>query len=316
MALITVTGEPGCRSEEVARLTATRLGFQLVGEPGLRDLIATEFGSEYVVPPKAYPHMVTSIVARLATESHVVLSAAGAEFLFRTWPAVLRVFISAPEARRTGTLMIDHRLDRECARKLLKHLESQARKENLQRFRRAAAPLHFFDLALSEASLEPEQIAATIEAAAAAKALTEQGLLSTSAEAHIEFQVRLQLAKHGIAAPGKYPVKRVQFANPSEEIFANLLDFYRISWKYEPKSFPIQWGPDGKVLEAITPDFYLPDFDMYVELTTMKQSLVTKKNRKVKLLRAIYPHVNIQVFYQKDLQDLIFKHGLASGART
>ena len=54
----------------------------------------------------------------------------------------------------------------------------------------------------------------------------------------------------------------------------------------------------------------LPEFDLYVELTTMKQALVTRKNRKVKLLRAIYPHINIQVFYQKDFQDLVFKYGL------
>ena len=63
-------------------------------------------------------------------------------------------------------------------------------------------------------------------------------------------------------------------------------------------------------MEAFTPDFYLPELDLYVELTTMKQALVTRKNRKVKLLKAIYPHINIQVFHQKDFQDLVFKHGL------
>jgi hypoxanthine phosphoribosyltransferase len=99
--------------------------------------------------------------------------------------------------------------------------------------------------------------------------------------------------------------------HPSEEVFANLLDFYRVAWEYEPRSFPIQWDKDGRVLEAFTPDFYLPEFDLFVELTTMKQSLVTKKNRKVKLLRAVYPQVNIQVFYQKDFENLIFKYGLA-----
>ena len=65
------------------------------------------------------------------------------------------------------------------------------------------------------------------------------------------------------------------------------------------------------MLESFTPDFYLPEFDLYVELTTMKQSLVTRKNRKVRLLRELYPHLNIQVFYQKDFENLIFKYGLA-----
>ena len=68
----------------------------------------------------------------------------------------------------------------------------------------------------------------------------------------------------------------------------------------------------GGVLEAFTPDFYLQEFDLYVELTTMKQSLVTRKNRKVRLLRELYPHLNIQVFYQKDFENLIFKYGLAA----
>ena len=111
--------------------------------------------------------------------------------------------------------------------------------------------------------------------------------------------------------PDKITIRNKMFANQSEEMFANLLDFYRIAWEYEPRSFPVQYDRDGNVLEAFTPDFYLPEFDLYVELTTMKQSLVTRKNRKVRLLRELYPHLNIQVFYQKDFENLIFKYGLA-----
>jgi hypoxanthine phosphoribosyltransferase len=140
--------------------------------------------------------------------------------------------------------------------------------------------------------------------------LVEQGLLSAAADAQLQFQARLQLARYGILPAASATLKRGAFSHPSEQVFANLLDFYRITWEYEPHSFPVQWDNDGKALEAFTPDFYLPEFDLYVELTTMKQSLVTKKNRKVKLLREIYPHVNIQVFYQKDFQNLIFKYGL------
>jgi hypoxanthine phosphoribosyltransferase len=106
-------------------------------------------------------------------------------------------------------------------------------------------------------------------------------------------------------------LRRRPFVHPSEEIFANLLDFYRINWEYEPRSFPLEWDAAGKVTEAFTPDFYLPDFDLYVELTTMKQSLVTRKNRKIRRLRQLYPDINIQVFYEKDFRNLIFKYGLA-----
>jgi len=146
--------------------------------------------------------------------------------------------------------------------------------------------------------------------AAAARDLNEQGLLSAAADAQLQFQARLELSRYGILPAGAAALKRSGFSHPSEEIFAHLLDFYRIAWEYEPHSFPIQWDKDGKALEAFTPDFYLPEVDMYVELTTMKQSLVTRKNHKVKLLREIYPHINIQVFYQKDFQNLVFKYGL------
>jgi hypothetical protein len=96
-----------------------------------------------------------------------------------------------------------------------------------------------------------------------------------------------------------------KFGHPSEEVFARLLDSNGIQWEYEPRSFPLQWDKDGRVTEAFTPDFYLPERNLYVEVTTMKQSLVTKKNRKLKLLRAIYPHINIQVFYKKDFENLL-----------
>ena len=64
------------------------------------------------------------------------------------------------------------------------------------------------------------------------------------------------------------------------------------------------------MLEAFTPDFYLPEQDLYVEVTTMKQSLVTKKNRKVRRLRELYPDVRIRIFYRRDLDALADRHGL------
>ncbi len=99
------------------------------------------------------------------------------------------------------------------------------------------------------------------------------------------------------------------FAHPTEEMFARLLDFHRLEWRYEPKTFPVEWDSAGNVREAFTPDFYLPELDLYVELTMMKSTLVHRKRRKLRLLRALYPEVSIRVLYQKDLEDLQFKLG-------
>ncbi len=311
MAVITISGGPGCRAEEVARLAAQALSFELVSETRLETLVQEEFGSGAPVADRAYGPALLSILARLATEHHLVVCAPGVEYLFRNLLGVIRVQIVAPEFRRIGALMLDRRLDRPGARRLLRELEAAERAERKRRFGRSTAPPVLFDLVLNAEYLEPEQMAELIRAAADARNLAEQGLLSAAADAQLQFQARLRLSKYGIVPAGAVTLKRNNFSHPSEEIFANLLDFYRIAWEYEPRSFPVQWDKDGKVLEAFTPDFYLPEFDLYVELTTMKQSLVTRKNRKVKLLREIYPHINIQVFYQKDFQNLVFKYGLA-----
>ena len=71
------------------------------------------------------------------------------------------------------------------------------------------------------------------------------------------------------------------------------------------------WLTVRNVVKAFTPDFYLPDLDLFIELTTMKQSLVTKKNRKVRLLRELYPDVNIKILYERDYKNLIWKYGLS-----
>jgi hypothetical protein len=104
--------------------------------------------------------------------------------------------------------------------------------------------------------------------------------------------------------------ERTPFAHASERQFAQLLDFYQLDWSYEPTSFDIQWDREGNVVQRFTPDFYLPEFDLYIEITTLSQKLVTKKNRKVRRLRERYPEIRCKVFYQRDYLSLVTKYGL------
>ncbi len=311
MALIAISGHPGCRYEEVARLVAQRLGFELLTQSRIQSLIGQEFGAGPTAPAKAYPSLVTAVLARLATEHHLVYCAMGGELQARHFPGMLRVHVVAPENMRIGNLMLDRRVDRAAARKLLLDLEAADRMDRKAKFGKTKATADLFDLVFNAESLTSEQMAELVATAVNAAGLVERGLLSGAAEAQLQFQMRLRLARFGIAPPSQVSLRRKIFANPSEEMFANLLDFYRIAWEYEPRSFPIQYDRDGNATEFFTPDFYLAEFDLYLELTTMKQSLVTRKNRKVRLLRELYPQINIQVFYQKDFENLIFKYGLA-----
>lgn len=108
---------------------------------------------------------------------------------------------------------------------------------------------------------------------------------------------------------GSDRVATIPFAHESEEEFARFLDFYHIAWEYEPACFALAWDEEGTVTESFTPDFYLPEFKLFVELTTMKQSLVTRKNRKVRKMRELYPEYNIKILYRKDYRKLLFKFG-------
>ncbi|MEW5989623.1 MAG: hypothetical protein AB1791_23600 [Chloroflexota bacterium] len=100
-----------------------------------------------------------------------------------------------------------------------------------------------------------------------------------------------------------------KFVHPAEAIFAGLLDFYGIEWQYEPHTFPLAWDEEGNVTEAFSPDFYLPQQDQYVELTTLRPELTTDKNRKLRRLKELYPSINVKLLGRGDLRKLMIKYG-------
>lgn len=102
----------------------------------------------------------------------------------------------------------------------------------------------------------------------------------------------------------------MRFAHNSERQFAKLLDFYGVVWEYEPRTFTLEADRTGNPVQAFTPDFYLPAYDQFIEITTLNQKLVTKKNRKARRLRELYPEVEIKVLYQRDYLHLLVKYGL------
>jgi hypothetical protein len=112
------------------------------------------------------------------------------------------------------------------------------------------------------------------------------------------------------SAEATRPADQIVFAHNSERQFARLLDFYRVDWEYEPTAFPIEWDAAGNPVQYFRPDFHLPGFDLYIEITTLNQRLVTRKNRKVRRLRELYPGVRIKVLYQRDYLSLLAKYGL------
>ena len=100
------------------------------------------------------------------------------------------------------------------------------------------------------------------------------------------------------------------FAHPVERELARVFDELEIPWLYEPMTFVLERNADGSVAEAFTPDFYLPEQDLYLEVTVLKQSLVTRKNRKLRKLRERHPEVRIKLFYKRDIERLAQRYRL------
>lgn len=105
-----------------------------------------------------------------------------------------------------------------------------------------------------------------------------------------------------------------KFAHKAEEEFARILDFYGIKWVYEPRTFPLAWDNAGRVTEAFTPDFYLPQQDLYIELTTLRPRLSTYKNRRIRRMHELYPDVRVKLFKRGTMRDLMVKYGLDHAA--
>lgn len=104
------------------------------------------------------------------------------------------------------------------------------------------------------------------------------------------------------------PRPPIHFAHPSEEEIARLLDYYGVRWEYEPRAFVLERDADGVPISSFTPDFYLPDYDLFLEITTIKPSLINRKNRKIRKLRENYPDINIKLFALKDMEALLEKY--------
>src|SRR5271165_1509212 len=134
MGFISVSGEPGCRHDELARMAAQRLHCELVTDSRLCQTMASEFGAGAEIPDKAWPNLATAILAKVGTQQHLVIESLGSELLLRNIPGVLRAHVTAPESRRVGNVMVDRRLERAEAKEYLWKLEKDETDTRKRRF--------------------------------------------------------------------------------------------------------------------------------------------------------------------------------------
>ncbi len=328
MAIVTFSQQHGSRGEAIAHEVAHRLGFSLVTPAKVDEIIRERYQLDYSLSgdisqtprehetSKVFANLISAILTDLAVLNDIVVLECGGQFIFRAFPNALHVRIIAPRDIRAHNIMGDSNVSFEEALNELEAHDMRHARFLRASFRRPSETPERYDLIVNTGALGIEQAVELILLAVRLKKLADYGMVSseTVERAKLRNQIRL------VRALTKLSIERsqslTQFAHPSELVFARLLDFYGINWQYEPRTFPLQYDDKGNIAEAFSPDFYLPDSDLYVELTTMKQSLVTKKNRKVKRLRELHPEIKIRLLYQKDFEDLIFKYTTREPSQT
>jgi cytidylate kinase len=317
MAIITISRLTGSGGREIATATAQSLKFGLIDRSMMDTVIDQQFPvridqlSRIKKYRRVYQEMVRSAIAEFAAAHNVVILGSGAQFLFARVTASLHVQIVAPLPYRIARVMRVANVDRPTAERMI-----DERDREKETFSRTLYDKDWRDPAYYDLVLNIDHFSNEVAVEIIVKAAQAKGIEATAVELPAQLREEILTTKLDVAqladlepAGDRLP----EFAHPSEREFARVMDFYRIRWEYEPRTFPIEWDENRTVVKAFTPDFYLPDLDLFIELTTMKQSLVTKKNRKVRLLRELYPEVNIKILYERDYRNLIWKYGLTNG---
>jgi len=317
MAILTISRLTGSGGREIATATADALEFQFIDRKAMDAVIDQQFPvrteqlSRLKKDRRVYDEMVRSAVAETAAAHNVVILGSGAQFLFARVAASLHVQIVAPMPYRIARVMHLANVDRAAAEKIIEERDSEKETFIRSLYAKDWRDPAYYDLVLNLNHFSNEVAVEIIVKAARAKGIEATAVQLPPQLREEILTTKLDVAQLAEVEPreGRLP----EFAHPSEREFARVMDFYRIRWQYEPRTFPIEWDENQNVVKAFTPDFYLPDLDLFIELTTMKQSLVTKKNRKVRLLKELYPEVNIKILYERDYKNLIWKYGLGNG---
>lgn len=306
MAIITISRQIGSGGDELAVRLANELQFTLVDHTLLvellnaQDLSQSDFEAldEEELPEerrlgeedRVYVDLLPTLMTDLATEKDLVVLGRGGQYIFRGFPGALHVRIVADAKERIQRLRKECGIDEHAAARLVEESDETRRRFIRYHYGEDLDVAVHYDLVVNTDRVSVETATRLVRLAVEFGDLMEKGR---------EIGRWLEMAR------------RLPFAHPSEEEFTKVLDFYQIRWEYEPRTFPLAWDGAGNATEAFSPDFYLVDFDLFIELTTLKQSLVTEKNRKIRRFRELYPEIELKVFYGRDYRNLLSKYGLA-----
>lgn len=304
MPVITLTHLPGTLGEEIARRLSLKLGIPLwerkdTGALFLED-IATPYDIELLdESPKHYLRNakngisfrdnVISGLKRFADEGNSVILGIVPALFLRNHPNAIHIHVTAPLELRTERLLS---LRGQTAQSVQAEIEAKDRL-----FKRYGSIL------FNETSQDPFLYHITINT----------GNISVDAAVNIIAESYRDHLAREVLLNSSEEEQRVQFRqeessrmkNPSEIEFAKILDMYHLRWVYEPKTFPLAWDEEGRVTMAFSPDFYLADYDLYLELTVMNPKYTQEKRFKTREIERLYPGTQVRLVQKRDYQHLL-----------
>ncbi len=295
-SVITVSREIESLGDEIALRLARVLGYEFLDRNSWTELL--QESSLSPEPPEEdrerekWIEAVSGLLAKMAERRAFVLLGRGGQRLLAQCSKAFHLLVVAPVPLRVHRIMARYHQDEVTASRILAEQDKQRERFLLRYFGVDwRNPLHYH-FVINTAFYDVEE----------------------SCQLVLEAMRRTRAPSVGYQEsffPGDGSLRRsVVFSHPSEEEFARILDFYGIRWLYEPRTFPLEWDSEGNVVEAFAPDFYLPDFDLFVEITTQKQRLTWRKNRKIRKLKELYPEVKIKVIYARDYEHILRKFNL------
>jgi len=303
LSIITISRQTGSLGNEISESLSTRLGWELLN----RDLIISGFLKDICTPNDMYmlkqsakfylsesAENITYLeymkkkLREYSQDNSLVLVGSGSQMIFADDPEALHVRIIAPfDLRVLRVKKLYHINDIE-AEEIVRRSDKKQKKFISTVFNRDLDEARLYHLVMNTARLSVFECVNTI--------------ITLNSEIEISHRLEAQDENKKFITNPEVPP---QLKNPSEMEFARILDMYHIDWQYEPKTFPIEWDAEGNISLAFSPDFYLPRFDTYIELTTMNQKYITRKNKKMKKLKELYPDINIRIVNKKDFNTLI-----------
>lgn len=310
LSIITISRQSGSLGREIAEQLAEKLNMPLIKRKNFISEQFLDIATPYQMKmldqsPKYYmntaldgttykEHMQNRLLVEAEKGPCVILGMAG-QIIFANHPDAINIRIIASEAKRFDVFLKKYGLYQTEAEKLLSQSDRRHR-----RFIHTLYDVNWENPNLYDIILNTDNM--TIEHC------VELIAFNINIKESMKFTSNLSFNNDDVE---KFSENKPTFKHPAEEEFANILDMYGIAWQYEPNTFPVKWDAEGNVTMAISPDFYLPKFDTYIEITTMDQKYVTNKNKKVKLVRKLYPNVNINIVYKKDFYSLLERFGFS-----